>query len=441
MSLPPQPILMNKRDINNDAQASAKLARSLGWTLVIKLLISLHVGVGDFLLPLYVQALGGSPQVIGNLVGLGAAFGVLARLSLSWLADRGIIGILLRLSLAALASGFAIWSFADSSAWLMPGQALLAIGRAGSTICLSLLIAQLTSHGQRGSGYGRLTMASSLATIVGAIIAGIGFIGWDAETRQQLQQFTWLQPSLNYLPNPIPRIDLFHGIYIVFSSSVVVAGIFSLRSWPHAIAAKRGTIQAIWRSVLRQPAIRSLLLVQSCISAGYSASIPMTVPLLTDRFGASVAAVAVAYIVPGIIYALFPARLGRVADRIGYRRAAKLGLGASMLVYLAIPISPQLAITAAFWACEALAWSFYVPALEALLAESVIPQQRGTALAIYGASGALTATVAAPLGARLYSHWIAAPFLFSALCLGMAAMFAARTPPTNADYATIKSHN
>jgi len=112
-----------------------------------------------------------------------------------------------------------------------------------------------------------------------------------------------------------------------------------------------------------------------------------------------------------------------------------------MLVYLAIPISPQLAITAAFWAFEALAWSFYVPALEALLAESVIPQQRGTALAIYGASGALTATVAAPLGARLYSHWIAAPFLFSALCLGMAAMFAARTPPTNADYATIKSHN
>ncbi len=413
----------------------------LGWPLLIKLLISLHVGVGDFLLPLYVQALGGSPQVIGNLVGLGAAFGVLARLSISWLADRGVIRLLLRVSLVALASGFAIWSFADTSTWLLPGQALLAIGRAGSGICLSLLIAQLTDHGQRGSGYGRLTMASSIATIIGAIIAGIGFIGWDAETRQQLQQFSWLQLTLSYLPNPIARIQLFHGIYIVFSTSVILAGLVSFGSWPHAIPSKRGTIQITWRSVLRQPPIRSLLLVQSCISAGYSASIPMTVPLLIDRFGASVAAVAVAYIVPGIIYALFPARLGRVADRIGYRRAATFGLGISMLVYLALPISPHLAITALFWACEALAWSLYVPALEALLAESVLPQQRGMALAIYGIAGALTATVAAPLGARLFRHLPAAPFMFSALCLGMAALFAARTPPTDADYATIKSHN
>ncbi|WP_110513646.1 MFS transporter [Herpetosiphon llansteffanensis] len=437
MSQPPQPSLMSTLN-QQPTQSAAQFAQALRWPLIIKLLISLHVGVGDFLLPLYVQALGGSPQVIGNLVGLGAAFGVLARLSLSWLADRGIIRLLLRISLLALASGFAIWSFADSSTWLLPGQALLAMGRAGSTICLSLLIAQLTSPGQRGSGYGRLTMASSIATIIGSIIVGIGFIGWDLETRQQLQQFSWLNSIVSQLPTPIPRTALFHGIYSVFSSSVVLAGIFSLRSWPHALVAKRGTIETPWRSVLRQPSIRNLLLAQSCISAAYSASIPMTVPLLTNRFGASVAAVAVAYIVPGIIYALFPARLGRIADQIGYRRAATLGLGVSMLVYLALPISPQLAITAILWACEALAWSCYVPALEALLAESVISQQRGTALAIYGIAGALTATVAAPLGASLFSRLPAAPFLFSALCLGMAAMIAARTPPTNADYATIK---
>jgi predicted MFS family arabinose efflux permease len=205
---------------------------------------------------------------------------------------------------------------------------------------------------------------------------------------------------------------------------VGAAFLLTLQAWPTGTPPPtRPRLWQTWRELAGQRPLRTVIGAGLLISIGYSLSVPMILPLLQDRFSAGLGGLAIAYALPGVLYTIAPAPLGRRADRWGYRRAVSAGLLVSASVYVMLPLLPALGWTALLWSAEALAYSLYVPALQAMLTAVAPQHQRGAAFSLYSIVAALGAVVAAPVGGTLYQHLApAVPFGLSALALLAASL-------------------
>ena len=392
---------------------------SFGRLLGVMTLAALPFGTLEFILPLYVLVLGGSPSLIGLLVGVGAATGVLMRPLAGWLADRGRIGLVLHGGAVSLMFGMGCWALTSDSRVLLLGRVAVSAGIAGLGLAAQILVAALVAPHQRAAGFGRLAAASAVGHIIGAIIAVFVLVLWDAETQHEAQtMLLGLNISVR-LPVPLDRIDAIHLLFGAFALGMGAALLLTVGRWPRTTnITQQVSFTQTWRSVAQNPALRRLIAVGLLISIGYSLAVPMILPLLQDTFDAGLGALAIAYAIPGVLYAAAPATLGRLADRWGRRRAATVGIWMSAAVYTLLPILPALMWVAVVWSAEALAYSLYVPALQALLVDAAPEQERGATFGLYSVVAGLGAVVAAPLGGVLYQYIAPeAPFLLSALTL------------------------
>jgi MFS family permease len=165
-----------------------------------------------------------------------------------------------------------------------------------------------------------------------------------------------------------------------------------------------------------------LLLIGALRGAAVGLTLPVLILYLHDRFGAGLAGVVVAAAVPGAVYAAAPGPLGRLADRVGYGRAALWATLASALAFVAVPLMPNLWALALVWIVEALSFSLAAPALNALLARAAPPTAFGAAFGRYSIAAGLGGALTPALGGWLYEHLAhAAPFLLCAALLLLSA--------------------
>ncbi|HYF64600.1 MAG TPA: MFS transporter [Herpetosiphonaceae bacterium] len=394
--------------------------------LTIMALTALPFGTLELLLPLYVRVLGGSPSFIGLLTGLGAATVVLVRPLAGRLGDQGRVPLVVSSGAALLLLGMGCWALATDRSLLLAGRVAVSAGSACLGLGAQLLLAGLVAEAERGRGFGRLTAAGALGHVAGAGLAALVLIAWDSETQREVRAALLALNLQIPLPSPMGRIDATHALFGVYAGGMAAAWLLALARWP-ASAAQPGQSRRIlgsWQRSWRRPAVRKVIGAGLLISVGYSMAVPMILPLFQDTFDAGLAGLAVAYAIPGVLYAAAPATLGRYADRWGRQRSARLGIWVSALVYMALPLLPSLMWTALVWSVEALSYSLYVPSILALLVDNASEDERGAAFSLYSVVAGCGAVIAAPLGGWLYQYVAPpAPFLLAAGALIGAGVF------------------
>ncbi|WP_370097145.1 MFS transporter [Streptacidiphilus sp. MAP12-20] len=159
-------------------------------------------------------------------------------------------------------------------------------------------------------------------------------------------------------------------------------------------------------------------------------SLPFLTALISADYGASVTTAGLATAAFGL--ATIPSRLagGRLADRAGPRFTIVLGLSCCALAQLGIAASGSLVAVIGCAVLLGLAFEVYEPPSQAIISESVPPEQRVRAFSLFSAALA-AGGMGAGLLAALLGHWDLR-WLFvadAATCLGCALLVRVALPP------------
>jgi DHA1 family multidrug resistance protein-like MFS transporter len=167
-----------------------------------------------------------------------------------------------------------------------------------------------------------------------------------------------------------------------------------------------------------------LLLLVTLVTGASAAMIdPILIVFLQDRLGVPLDVLAWAFLPSGLVWALLPRYLGRLADRFGRKPLMVLGLVAAAATSFVIPHLASMVALAALWAWQALCYASGDPAEQALVADLTGGDQRGRAYGLYAAAADLGATIGPVGGAWLYQRFGAtAPFYANGLVLAACAL-------------------
>lgn len=120
-----------------------------------------------------------------------------------------------------------------------------------------------------------------------------------------------------------------------------------------------------------------LLLVTLVTGASWAMVSPVLVVFLQDSLDVGVEALSWAFLPAGLVWALLPSYLGRLADRLGRKPMMILGLGMAAVSSFFIPVLSSVIGFATLWALQALCCAAGDPAEQALVADLTDGDQRG----------------------------------------------------------------
>jgi MFS family permease len=392
---------MSDREL--DLGAAPKQRDQALWALRRSILIvSLPFFVLDLLLPVYGREHGAGVVEIGLFFSVFSLMTVLLRPVVGWAIDRYgrrsfyLMGLALY---AATMLGFA----AIEAVWgIVLARALQ--GLASSLLWLSAraVIADIAERDQRGGDFGTIAQSSSRGSIVGA------FVGFALLN---------LRFTLGGRTYDLGSWAVLFGVY---AATTLVALAISWLRLPETRVHVPGREQhpIVWS----RPWV--LLLLVTLVTGASAAMIsPILIVFLQDRLQVGVDELSWAFLPSGLVWALLPRYLGRLADRFGRKPLMLLGLGAAAVTSFIIPHLVSLLALALLWAWQALCYAAGDPAEQALVADLTGGDQRGRAYGLYAFSAGIGATAGPVGGAWLYERLGAAtPFYANGIVLALCAV-------------------
>lgn len=346
--------------------------------------VSMPFFILGLLLPVYGRQIGAGVIDIGLFFSVFHVMTLLLRPVVGWGLDRygrrpffvvGLGGY--AITMAGFASAGQVWGII---------VARIAQGVASSLVWLSAnaIVADVAGEDGRGRAFGSLSAASARGSIVGTFI-GFALLGLLSQRRGY---------------DPTAWMVLFSG----YAIASLVAMLLALRGLPET--------NPVLPRAQRRPIVWSrpwalLLLVTAVTGASATMISPVLIIFLRDRLGASVEALSWAYLPSALVWALLPARLGRLADRVGRKPLMVLGLVVAAGSSFVIPGLASLLGLTALWALQALCYAAGDPAEQALVADLTGGDQRGRAYGLYAFAADLGAAIG-PLGGT-YLYQVAGP--------------------------------
>jgi MFS family permease len=275
------------------------------------------------------------------------------------------------------------------------------------------IVADLSSEETRGRAFGSVAQASSQGAIVGT------FVG-----------FTLLNARLD-LGGEAYQLGSWQVLFLGYGLTSLVAVLVALWRLPET---SRRTTRAAERlgsvsgSIVWSRPWLLLLLVTLVTGASWAMVSPVLIVFLQDNLGVGVEPLSWAFLPAGLVWALLPAYLGRLADRFGRKPMMILGLVMAAVSSFVIPALSSLVAFATLWALQALCYAAGDPAEQALVADLTGGDQRGRAYGLYAMAADLGATIGPVGGAWLYQAiGPSAPFFANgivlALCAGVLAVW------------------
>jgi MFS family permease len=385
---------------NGQAKGLAALRRCLffvSWPLFVLYL----------LLPVYGRELGASAVEIGLFFSAFSLMTVLMRPLVGWGLDRFGRRPFLVLGLAGYAATWASFAAIDQVWGIVAARILQGISSSFVWLAAYSIVADLSGERARGRAFGSVTQASSQGAIVGT------FVG-----------LTWLNAGLS-MGGQAFRLGSWQVLFLGYCLASLAAVLFALRRLPETIPrTKRATDRPI---VWSRPWLL-LLLVTLVTGASWAMVSPVLIIFLQDNLEVGLEALSWAFLPAGLVWALLPVYLGRLADRFGRKQMMILGLVMAAVSSFVIPALSSVVAFTALWALQALCYAAGDPAEQALVADLTGGDQRGRAYGLYAMAAGRGATIGPIGGAWLYQAVAPpAPFfvngLVLALCAGVLALW------------------
>lgn len=369
--------------------------------------LSLPFFIMGLLLPVYGKELGASALEIGIIFSAFSIMTVLMRPLVGWALDRfgrrpfyisGMLGY--ALTMVAFAYSDQIWG-------MVAARLLQGLSSAFAWLSASAIIADITGPENRARYFGRLSQASSRGSILGAFVVFSMYSGdWN--------------------------IGGWRGSFLIFAAASLVAFGIALRGMRETnpgVSQVRKPRPIVWSQAW------TLLMLVTLVTAGaWSMTSPILILFLQERLNAGLGEIAWAFLPSGLIWAMLPSHLGRLADRFGRKPLMVLGLVVSAATMFILPSLTSMVGLAVLWSVLALSFAAGDPAEQALVADLTDGDQRGRAYGLYVMASDIGAALGPLGGGWLYDRYDpSAPFLANGVILAICALaliFFLRIPRT-----------
>ncbi|MBM4429931.1 MAG: MFS transporter [Chloroflexi bacterium] len=365
------------------------------------------------LLPVYGRQIGASTVEIGLFFSAFSLMTVPMRPLIGWAVDRFGRRPFFVLGLAGYAATWVSFAFIEQVWGIVAARLLQGVSSSFVWLTAYAIVADLSAEGARGRAFGNLIQASSQGSIVGT------FVG-----------FTLLNARLSW-GGQVHSAGSWQLLFLGYALASLVAFLHAL--WRLPETSPQHTQAAARRASANSPIVWSrpwmlLLLVTLVTGASWAMVSPILVVFLQDKLGVGIDVLSWAFLPYGLVWALLPGYLGRLADRFGRKPMMILGLVMAAVSSFVIPAVSSLVTFAALWALQALCYAAGDPAEQALVADLTGGDQRGRAYGLYVLAADLGATIGPVAGAWLYqSVSPPAPFVANAavlaLCAGLLAVW------------------
>jgi MFS family permease len=398
--------------------------------------------------PIHQSRLGGSGFHLGLTFALGEFATAIARPVIGRALDHYGRRMFLRLGLFIIFVGMVVLAFGRPFTIGNPVAPLLTVGNEGALLILdigriiqgfglgTLLLASYTMTADlardtgKGGSFGSTEQAQFRGGLYGALIALPILLvnGFDANSELQITDQVW------------------STAFAIYAAGALLAYFMSYNGLPEtrglAVASANKSADGTQEDQLALNRINPQLYVLMAIVLFTNFSEGLKIFILKyirDYITQNNIFIGLAYIPAAIIWGTLPARMGIFADRYGRKPPMSVGLTASGLFSLTIPVlaflvpNPTMAIVmlTIFAALEAICYSAAVPAEQALVADMMGGEKRGTGFGLY----TLAVTSGRALGplimGALYELNQSGPFIANAVILIIGALlvwFALKDP-------------
>ncbi len=361
------------------------------------------------ILPLFlVNVLGVKTNIVGLIEGVAEATSSLVKLFSGWLSDRlhsrkwlAVVGY----GLSAISKPFFLvantWETVAVVRWLDR------VGKGIRTAPRDALVADSIAEKDRGLAFGFHRAADTAGALVGILIAA-GLI-WFAQANSQ------------YLSENTFHIVVWVSLLPAFLAVLTLA--FGAKEVP--IAGKRDLPKFLFRSLGRP--FKVFMVIAGIFTLGNSSDAFLILRAQTS--GMSVVLILVMMAVFNLIYSLISTPAGRLSDRIGRRRMIIAGWLVYAIIYFGFALAQGSWQIFALYITYGFYYGLTYGTINALLADLVPAELRGTAYGSYNAMVGIIAFPASLIAGILWQgmgSWNglgqSAPFLFGGSMALLAAI-------------------
>ena len=364
--------------------------------------LSLPFFIMGLLLPVYGKDLGASALEIGVIFSAFSVMTILMRPLVGWALDRFGRRPFYLLGMLGYALTMLAFAYSDQVWGMLVARLLQGVSSACAWLSASAIIADITGADNRARYFGRLAQASSRGSILGAFISFFLFMG-----------------RLNLNGQEI-AVDGWKVSFLVFGAGALIALVIASRRLPETnpLSAQTSSEPIRWSR-----AWALLMLVTLVTAAAWTMTSPILILFLQDRLQAGIEVISWAFLPSGIIWAVLPAQLGRLADRFGRKPLMVLGLVVSSLAMFVLPWLTSFIGFAILWSLLALCFAAGDPAEQALVADLTGGDQRGRAYGLYVLASDIGAALGPLGGGWLYDSFApSTPFLATGVILALCAL-------------------
>ncbi|MFA5367364.1 MAG: MFS transporter [Dehalococcoidia bacterium] len=354
--------------------------------------------------PLFLNAMGVGTSIIGLIEGLGYSAANFVKILSGWGSDR------LCERKWITAAGYSLSTLVKpflliASSW-GAALAIRVVERAGKGVRISprdALIADCTTDGTTGRGFGFQKAMDSFGAMVGVAIAAI------------IIYFTLGPDTVLLAPEDFHRLVVIGVIPAAIAVFLIVFFVKQVR----ATRAEREAARRIPQPRLMDRRFLIFLTVMTLFNLGNSADAFLI--LRANDVGVSVFYVFLLLILYNLIYALVSFPVGRLSDRIGRKKIIVAGWSLYVLTYLLMALASSewymfiIVVTYGLYAGLADGVS------KAFVADIVAARRRGTAYGLYHGVVGFALLLASVIAGVLWEHIDpSAAFYFGAAMSGMA---------------------
>jgi DHA1 family multidrug resistance protein-like MFS transporter len=369
-----------------------KTLRILGQAI---LLISLPFGILSFVLPIYGKEIGADAVQIGLFFSAFSLMTVLLRPLVGAGLDRYGRRPFFLAGLVGYAVTMFAFAFSDQVWGIVVARTVQGVASAFLWLAARAITADAAGPDDRARSFGRVDQSANRGGILGTFI-GFGVL------------------------LPLGIASGWRPLFIGYGAVSLVAALLALRRLPETNPRATPTAR---RPIVWSRPWALLLLVTAVTGASWAMVSPILMIFLQEKLAVGVNELAWAFLPSALVWALLPARLGRLADRFGRKPLMVLGMAMAAATSFLIPGLTSLDGLAALWALQALCYAAGDPAEQALVADLTGGDQRGRAYGLYTLAAGLGATVGPLVGGWLYEAvGPQAPFFGNGIVLALSTL-------------------